>query len=335
METKKYSGIDLLRTIACIGIVMMHIQAGNNYSITGFLYDRIIPSFNDFIFLFIVISAFGMCCGYYKKIMENSISMEDFYIKRYKKILPFFSVLVLLDIAIAPSIQSLYEGFADITLLFGLFPNDISVIGVGWFLGMIFAFYLIFPFFCVLLKSRKRAWAAFTVSLALNFICSVYFDIDRHNIVYCLCYLLAGGLIYLYANELETVSKKYPWAVFAVIALNVVLYYAIRGNTITKLLVSVSMLIYALGRVRGVSESRFIRFFSSVSMEVYLSHMVIFRGIEKLHINTILGDGWLQYAVTVITVLVGAAVFSVILKKILKIVGKFISEKLKPAEYRA
>ena len=151
MERKHYKAIDGLRTIACIGIVMMHVRANTTYDIQGFLYNRVILSFTDFVFLFMMISAFGMCCGYFDKMVNNQISLEDFYIKRYQKILPFFTCLVMLDVILSHNLGAVIEGFADITLLFGLFPNDISVIGVGWFLGLIFAFYIIFPFYCVLI----------------------------------------------------------------------------------------------------------------------------------------------------------------------------------------
>lgn len=255
MEEKHYGAIDGLRTIACIGIVMMHMRANNTYNISGFIYDNVIVSFTNFVFLFMVISAFGMCCGYLDRVLNNQISLETFYAKRYHKILPFFACLVLLDIVISPSKAAVIEGFADITLLFGLFPNDISVIGVGWFLGLIFAFYLIFPFYCVLIKSKKRAWGAFAVSLALNYVCGSYFEIGRANIVYSLCYLIAGGLIYLYRSELKQYSKKYWWASLGVVLLAVVLYYAIGGNTATMLLVSATLLICALGKSGGTGES--------------------------------------------------------------------------------
>lgn len=52
-------------------------------------------------------------------------------------------------------------------------------------------------------------------------------------------------------------------------------------------------------------------------MEIYLCHMVIFRVVERMGLNTIIGNGWVQYAVTVVIVLVGAVIFSVIVKKIL------------------
>lgn len=45
--------------------------------------------------------------------------------------------------------------------------------------------------------------------------------------------------------------------------------------------------------------------------------MVIFRVVERMGFNTIIGNGWVQYAVTVVIVLVGAVIFSVIVKRIL------------------
>ena len=307
----------------------MHVAANNTYDISGFVYDKLIASFSNFVFLFMVISAFGMCCGYLEKVLNNQISLESFYFKRYSKILPFFAFLVLIDIIMSPSKESLIEGFADVTLLFGLFPNDISVIGVGWFLGLIFVFYLIFPFYCVLIKTRKRAWVAFVISLLLNYVGGSYFDIGRTNIIYCLCYLIAGGLIYLYRKELEQFSSKYLWISLGTIIVTVVLYFLIGGNTITMLLVSASMLIYALGRTRGRGLSNpFTKFISSISMEIYLSHMVIFRVIERLGINTMIGNGWVQYAVTVAIVLVGAIIFSAVMKKILDLLGKQVSRKM-------
>ena len=114
-----YGAIDGLRTIAAIGIVVMHIAANNDYEISGFVYDNLIGSFGNFVFLFMVISSFGMCCGYYDKITNNKISLTDFYKKRFLKTLPFFSLLVVIDLIISPSLSSLYEAFADITLLFG------------------------------------------------------------------------------------------------------------------------------------------------------------------------------------------------------------------------
>ena len=229
-ESKKlniihYGAIDGLRTIAAIGIVLMHVAANNEYNITSFLYTDVIGSFTNFVFLFMTISAFGMCCGYYEKIINNRISFVDFYKKRFLKILPFFSFLVLIDLLLSPSLSSLYEGFANITLLFGLLPNagNISVIGVGWFLGLVFVFYLCFPFFCCLIETKRRAWIAFFVSLIYNFVCSEYFNVGRANILYSACFFLSGGLIYLYKDDIRKAINK--WIMLTIAWLMIITYY--------------------------------------------------------------------------------------------------------------
>lgn len=275
MKKEHYGAIDGLRAIGCIGIVLMHIATNNSYSISGFIYDTMIPSFTNFVFLFMTVSAFGMCCGYYVRIINNKISFNDFYGKRFKKILPFFGLLVLLDIVITPSIDALYEAFADITLLFGFLGKSISVIGVGWFLGLIFVFYICFPFFCVLLQSKRRAWMAFAISLIYNFVCTVYFDVGRSNILYGGCYFLAGGLIYLYRHELMKLNR---WIGFGAAAVSVVLYYILGGNTAGCLLISVCWLFYAIICAGGVQHGKVtcwkteLQTSSAVSVWRYISH---------------------------------------------------------------
>jgi len=174
---------------------MMHVKANGNYDLPGFIGTQIIPSFTDFVFLFMVVSAFGLCCGYFEQFSSGSINLESFYKKRFLKILPFFALLSLIDVLLSPSKEAVIELFANVTLLFGLLPNaDITVIGVGWFLGVIFVFYLLFPFFTVLLKTKRRAWISFVITVLYNIVCQLYFFNSDHvvesfgprkNIVYC------------------------------------------------------------------------------------------------------------------------------------------------------
>ena len=74
-------------------------------------------------------------------------------------------------------------------------------------------------------------------------------------------------------------------------------------------------------------ENRITNFISSISMEIYFSHMVIFRIVKKLGLNQMIGNGWIQYMVTVVIVLLGVIFFSVALKKLIGLAGKKISEK--------
>lgn len=319
MEKRHYGAVDGLRMIAAFGIVLMHVQVNNQYELSGFVFDTLIPSFTNFVFLFMTISAFGMCCGYYQKVLNNELSFSAFYGKRVQKTLPFFGVLVLLDVIISPSMGSFAEGFADLTLMFGFLPASVSVIGVGWFLGLVFVFYLIFPFFCVLIENKRRAWLSFAVSLIYNFVCANYFEVGRTNILYSGCYFLAGGLIYLYR---DTLVKLNPWLALGFAGIAVVLYYTIGGNAMMCLLVSAALLIYAIVKQGGILDNSISRFFSSISMEIYLSHMMIFRIVEKLGIHKMFGNGLLQYAVTVIVVLVGTVLFAVVMQHLIQQAAK-------------
>lgn len=324
MEDRHYGAIDGLRMIATFGIVMMHVASNTHYEISGYLYNTIIPSFTNFVFLFMTVSAFGMCCGYYEKILNNQVYLTEFYEKRFKKILPFFGTLVFLDISISPSLATLYEGFADLTLLFGFLQKPISVIGVGWFLGLVFEFYLLFPFFCVLIENRRRAWIAFAVSLIYNVVCANYFEVGRTNILYSACFFLAGGVIYLYREEFE---KLKHWVAVGIVGGAIVLYYLIGGNTMTCLLVSASLLVYAIITRGGILENRVTKFFSDISMEIYLSHMVIFRFVEILKLNRILGNGSVQYIVTSVLVISGTTVFAVVMQNIISKVMKIKNKR--------
>lgn len=325
MERKHYYGIDWLRVIACLGIVMMHMLSKDNnyYPLTGFIAERMIPSFTNFVFLFMTISAFGLCVGYYEKVKSGKMNWSDFYKKRYIKVLPFFSIVVLADIIFKHNIKALIEAIPNLTLTRGFFPNDISQIGVAWFLGVIFVFYAVFPLFCCLISSKKSAWAFFAVSILLSFIVEKFYGIGRGNIIYCLPFLVAGGLIYLYLDKLQKI--KWYW-ILPGLVISVVAYYLIGGNTFTYLWVSIVLLLQAVV-IRG-GDNRVTSFLSGISMEIYLSHMVMFRMIEKLCLNTILGNGWIQYLITVVLVFASAACFSVVVRKIIKLIGTKLVRKI-------
>lgn len=317
MEKKHYYGIDWLRAMACIGIVMMHMisKANNNYVLSGFIAEKMIPSFTDFTFLFMTISAFGMCVGYYAKVKSGKVNWVDFYKKRYMKVLPFFAVVVLMDIVFNHDLTSIVEAIPNLTLTRGFFPNNIEQIGVAWFLGLVFVFYAIFPLFCVMLNTKKSGWVFFLISLLLNFVVGKFYGMGRENIIYSFTFFIAGGLIYLYRDKVKNWHIYLPLTI-----LSIFIYYLIGGSAYTCLLVSTLFLLLAISI--GGGYSRIVSFISGISMEIYLSHMVVFRLVEKMGLNIMFGNGWLQYFITVILVLVGAACFSVIFKKFIEIAEK-------------
>lgn len=332
VKNNYYEAINGLRAYAAIGIIMMHIKANGNYELSGIVFDKIIPSFADFVFLFMAISAFSMCCGYYEKIRGGEISIDDFYKRRYVKIWPYFAMLVLLDILVNPSWEALYEAFADLTLCFALLPNaNISVIGVGWTLGIIFLFYLLFPFFCFLLGGKKRACLSFCLALIFNILCTCYFFdenhviigfSDRSNFVYCVVYFIAGGLIYLHRDNLTKFVKEHHLLAVLICVLSIAAYYY-ETSTITRLVVYSALLVYALGVERkGILYNPLTEFLGAVSFEIYLCHMVIFRIFEKAGLLYFAGRETTAYLLTCLLVSAGAVLFSLALRHIVNIAGR-------------
>ena len=148
MQKERYEGIDGLKAYAIIGIALMHVLANGEYELGGFVFEQLIPAFTNLVFLFMMVSGFGMCCGYYQKIVDRKISMEEFYSKRYIKIWPYFALLCALDFVISPSKNSLFEVFANLTLCQGLLPNaNISVIGRMLDIGCYFCVLYAVPVF--------------------------------------------------------------------------------------------------------------------------------------------------------------------------------------------
>ena len=331
MATKadRYEGIDGLKAYAIIGIALMHVLANGEYRIGGFVFERLIPSFTNLVFLFMMVSGFGMCCGYYQKIVDQKISVEDFYKKRYIKIWPYFALLCALDFVISPSKESLFEVFANLTLCQGLLPNaKISVIGVSWTLAVIFVFYMLFPFFCFLIGNKKRAWRVAVVALVFNWLCANYFKAGRTNIVYDAIYFIVGGLIFLYRKELAEFASKHKVIAGAILLIATVAYFAVDGNTLTMLFFCVAALIYTLGCKRGGGKlvNPVAKFLGGISFEIYLCHMVIYRVLEKLHLVHLFGNGLLAYIFTAVAVICGSVVFSVCAKRFLNKIKTFLKE---------
>ena len=248
MQKERYEGIDGLKAYAIIGIALMHVLANGKYGGGGFVFEQLIPSFTNLVFLFMMVSGFGMCCGYYQKVVDQKISVEDFYKKRYIKIWPYFALLCALDFVISPSKESLFEIFANLTLCQGLLPNaNISVIGVSWTLSVIFVFYMLFPFFCFLIGNKKRAWEVAVAALVFNWLCSFYFSAGRGNIVYDAIYFVTGGLIFLYRKELAELASKYKVIVGSIWLISTIAYFALGGSTLTILFFCMAALVYTLG----------------------------------------------------------------------------------------
>ena len=305
----------------------MHVQA--NMAIkpsVNVLTSDVIPWFTNFTLLFMIISAFSMCCGYYERVKTGAITPAKFYAKRYHRTWPFFAMMVVISFVMEPSWSTFCQSFADLTMCFNLLPNpNIEVIGVGWFLGTVFTFYMLFPFFTFLLDNKKRGWMVMLLSLVFCYIAIVYFGtpdfvvkpIGRVNIIYSAPFFIAGGMIYLYRHGIKSLVEKH-WlvALFVCVILNIAKFlFPIEGGFILPDLVCFAVwLMYAIGSKDKVLNNRVVKYLSGISMEIYLCHMMFYRVVSMIHLDKFIGQCDVLYVVTCIGTLIGAICFSHVVK---------------------
>jgi peptidoglycan/LPS O-acetylase OafA/YrhL len=322
--SQRYDALDGVRALACLGIVAMHVFRNMRFQLDGFIFSSLIPSFTNLVFLFMTISGFGMCCGYYDRMLNREIDIVDFYKKRYKKILPFFALLCLIEFVASPGLETLYEVFANLTLCFGLIPNaNITVIGVGWFIGTVFAFYLLFPFFCFLLADKRRAWLSFFASVIMNYLCTYYFEVERKAIAYSFVYFMVGGLVYLYKDKV-VVRRGMQILLLLLLLLAAIVYYSTKETSavkpLTMILINAVVLIFGMtASSKSILNFGPLQFLGKISFEVYLCHMLIYRVVEKLHLLKITANVSGNYLIVYVLVMTGSVIFAVIGKRIIRL----------------
>lgn len=197
----RFDNLDGLRAISCLAIIGYHVKKWTDMPLGG-IGGRIVSTLTQFVPLFLILSGFGMFCGYYERIKNNQISLNDFYKKRYKKLFPYMSFVLLIYVLIERSIPSTIEALTESTLVFGLLPNNnLNVLAIGWTVGVIFLFYMLFPFIVFTCWTKRRAWVTLGISIVLSLFCSEYFFSDnfvtnfvqRHSFLYCSPFFVVGG----------------------------------------------------------------------------------------------------------------------------------------------
>lgn len=340
-KTDRYLNLDGMRGYAAIGVALMHIEANGSYSMSGVVYESLIPSFSNFIYMFMMLSAFSLCCGYYNRFKNREIDLDIFYKRRYQRIWPYFAILCTLELIVNHDINSLYEWFADITLAFGLLPNaNIGVVGVGWFLGVIFVFYMVFPFFVFLIGSRKRAWLLLAITIIFNVLCRVYFLNDNHvvkgfregsSFLYSAMFFAAGGLVYVYREKIKQFNILVKISLLIVMfGLITIDFFVYRSILIRLIIFSLMLLVLisADGKLMlFVFQNRIAKFLGGISMEIYLCHMFVLRVLQRVHIDALTGNNYINYWIVSIVTIGGSLVTAIIIKKVIAVSTSMIKKK--------
>ena len=66
-SNNRYENLDGIKVIVAFDIVAMHVSSNMGHLLTSEITTNVIDSMTHFVKLFLILSGFGMCCGYYEK----------------------------------------------------------------------------------------------------------------------------------------------------------------------------------------------------------------------------------------------------------------------------
>ena len=159
-KSNYFSGINLLRVLACLLIVSFHYYpaAGGGFFTKVPLINLLVANGNLMVNLFFMISGFCIAANYKNKLM-NGMTFKSYFIKHYLK----FVSLSLLTIPISVIKQAaVYKATLDMThitftdiikdilcIRYGWFPNStMPYNGSLWFVNILLIMYLMYFFCC-------------------------------------------------------------------------------------------------------------------------------------------------------------------------------------------
>lgn len=294
---KRYRGLAGVRGIGALGIVSYHMYVLEGFTGTNYWLDRTVGIGGVFVQLFFMLSSFSLMCGYAEKMWKNECDLSDFYKKRFVRLIPVFYFALFLHL-ILNLISGVKDNAANVigtaSFLFGFMPShQESIVMAGWALGIEVVFYLLFPVFLVCTKNKRKTTITFAASIILYWTYVTYYGVgieqDYINIIRQLIPFVIGALLYHFSFYLDVLAeekrRRVKWICYGLLFISFFLWETpLKGN----ILVWVSFSILIIGQINDrdkLMDNVLCRFLGSISYEIYLFHMIVYRVLYYVKLN--------------------------------------------------
>lgn len=297
---KRYEGLAGIRGIGALGIISYHMYVLEGFSGTNYWLDRTVGIGGVFVQLFFMLSSFSLMCGYAEKMWRNECDLGQFYKKRFMRIMPVFYFALFLHVLLN-YFSGVKESFANIigsaSFLFGLMPShQESVVMAGWALGIEVVFYLLFPVFLVCTKTKWRTFFILIFSGILYWTYVTFYGVgieqDYINIIRQMIFFVIGAALYHFSNYLDSLGDKMHLRITVVCyGLLICSFFLWETPLKGNLLVSLSFIILIINQICDkdkLTKSIIFKFLGSISYEMYLFHMIVYRILYYIKLNDIL-----------------------------------------------
>lgn len=283
--SRHYDGLTGLRGIGALGIVAYHIYLLEGFWGTHPVLDRTVGIGGVFVQLFFILSSFSLMCGYFNKAWCDNFNWEFFYQKRILKLLPTFYFALILHLVLniwSKTDTSVYSIIGTASLMYVLMPtNQESLVMAGWALGIEVIFYLIFPFFLIINRTKLRTLLTFIVSIMLY--CSYIFFYGRGvahseiNIVMQFLPFAFGAVLFHIVPYLEKMNDRLRRLCGILSQAMLVTCFLLWGSCINgKAVVFLCFGLVIMNQVNYndlLANNIIFRFLGKISYEIYLFHI--------------------------------------------------------------
>lgn len=276
-EVKRYDGIQILRAIGCIFVILCHTKFFNRGS---FGVD-----------IFLVISGFML-------IYSTQKNVDNFLVKRIKKIVPMYWIMTIVTaifVCFLPELFNSYE-FTWKYLFKSLFfiPYEHSgieqpLLGLGWTLNYEMFIYVIF--FIGIKLSKKYRGVITSIICCLLVLVRPMDNVDNFYIHYygndiIIEFVLGMGLYY-FIKHYEGILKKISANAYLLMSgvLFIVLWYvqdnSYRGFINGGIAALIFLCVFMWSIEKKFSSKNIFVIIGNVSYYIYLTHIYVVRICEK------------------------------------------------------
>ncbi|QIH31573.1 acyltransferase [Sphingobacterium sp. DR205] len=338
--------IDGLRTLALMPVLLMHFNT--NYkrylgSSLGEPFDKVMSHGERGVFLFFAISGFILTLGLYNSIEKNHmINFKDYFVRRFTRLEPPFIIsTVVLFIMVTFFMDKQWEDLighliATLTYTHNLIFGYWSPINpVSWSLEVEIQFYILIPFFCIILY-KVKPWIRILLIIAAIFILPLIFNIEsgyflesshlRRSLPVFLSHFLVGVLfLNIFKSNFWKELKCSPFVdIIGAGAIYIYFFVEFNSTLMEVFVINICILAIFFSAFKGYFFSRlfsrsFFVIFGGMCYTIYLWHYPIFFGISKVSKYFLIQENGanfvIQFLFSVIVMTISCALLYLIFEK--------------------
>ncbi|MFN8437584.1 MAG: acyltransferase [Cytophagales bacterium] len=177
---KHLIGLDYLRGLAALCVMLFHYTAWTNQNYSELFWDKMaIYSVS----IFYIVSGMTLHYVYSQNLQLKKLDLINFYTKRFFRIFPLFWLVTIYFMTVERQRPDLKIIFLNYTGLFGFLEWDKGIAFGVWSIGNEIVFYTLFPFLIWLLrKNRYSFYLVFILSFKI-FGYFTFYEFDPFKII--------------------------------------------------------------------------------------------------------------------------------------------------------